>query len=61
VLNTVGLPVDILPLLLTVDWILGRARSVTNVLSDMVLSIMIDRGRTPHPDPLPAPRGAGER
>ncbi len=43
VLNTVGLPVDILPLLLTVDWILGRARSVTNVLSDMVLSIMIDR------------------
>jgi DAACS family dicarboxylate/amino acid:cation (Na+ or H+) symporter len=45
VLNTVGLPVDILPLLLTVDWILGRARSVTNVLSDMVLSIMIDRGR----------------
>jgi Na+/H+-dicarboxylate symporter len=44
VLNTVGLPVDILPLLLTVDWILGRARSVTNVLSDMVLSIMIDRG-----------------
>ena len=47
VLNTVGLPVDILPLLLTVDWILGRARSVTNVLSDMVLSIMIDRGRGP--------------
>ena len=45
VLNTVGLPVDILPLLLTVDWILGRARSVTNVLSDMVLSTMIDRGR----------------
>jgi Na+/H+-dicarboxylate symporter len=34
-----------LPLLLTVDWILGRARSVTNVLSDMVLSIMVDRGR----------------
>ncbi len=47
VLNTVGLPVDILPLLLTVDWILGRARSVTNVLSDMVLSIMVDRGRRP--------------
>jgi len=51
VLNTVGLPVDILPLLLTVDWILGRARSVTNVLSDMVLSIMIDRGRKPAPEP----------
>jgi Na+/H+-dicarboxylate symporter len=51
VLNTVGLPVDILPLLLTVDWILGRARSVTNVLSDMVLSIMIDRGRRQSPSP----------
>jgi Na+/H+-dicarboxylate symporter len=50
VLNTVGLPVDILPVLLTVDWILGRARSVTNVLSDMVLSIMIDRGRA-RPEP----------
>jgi DAACS family dicarboxylate/amino acid:cation (Na+ or H+) symporter len=44
VLGTVGLPVELLPLLLTVDWILGRARSATNVLSDMVLSIMTDRG-----------------
>jgi Na+/H+-dicarboxylate symporter len=43
VLNTVGLPLDILPILLTVDWILGRARSVTNVLSDMVISILLDR------------------
>jgi Na+/H+-dicarboxylate symporter len=43
VLNTVGLPLELLPLLLTVDWIVGRARSVTNALSDMVLSIMIDR------------------
>jgi Na+/H+-dicarboxylate symporter len=54
VLNTVGLSVDILPLLLTVDWILGRARSVTNVLSDMVLSIMVDRGRPAPADPAPA-------
>jgi DAACS family dicarboxylate/amino acid:cation (Na+ or H+) symporter len=43
VLNTVGLPLELLPLLLTVDWIVGRARSVTNALSDMVLSILIDR------------------
>jgi DAACS family dicarboxylate/amino acid:cation (Na+ or H+) symporter len=42
VLATVGLPVEQLPLLLSVDWILGRARSVTNVLSDMTLSIAID-------------------
>jgi DAACS family dicarboxylate/amino acid:cation (Na+ or H+) symporter len=43
VLNTVGLPVELLPLLLTVDWVVARARSVTNVLSDMVLSINLDR------------------
>jgi Na+/H+-dicarboxylate symporter len=42
VLNTLNLPVEILPLLLSVDWVLARARSVTNVLSDMVLSILID-------------------
>jgi DAACS family dicarboxylate/amino acid:cation (Na+ or H+) symporter len=42
VLNTVGLPIEILPLLLTVDWIIARARSVTNVLSDMMLSILVD-------------------
>jgi Na+/H+-dicarboxylate symporter len=43
VLNTVGLPLELLPLLLTVDWIMGRGRAMTNALSDMVLSIMIDR------------------
>jgi DAACS family dicarboxylate/amino acid:cation (Na+ or H+) symporter len=41
VLNTVGLPLELLPLLLTVDWIIARGRSVTNVLSDMLLSILI--------------------
>ncbi len=43
VLNTVGLPVELLPLLLTVDWVVARARSVTNVLSDMMLSLNLDR------------------
>lgn len=47
VLTTVGLPVDILPLLLTVDWIIARGRSVANVLSDMVLSLTIDAGLRP--------------
>lgn len=42
VLSTVGIPTESLPLLLSVDWILGRARSVTNVLSDMTLSVAID-------------------
>jgi Na+/H+-dicarboxylate symporter len=43
VLNTVGLSVELLPLLLGVDWVIARARSATNVLSDMVLSILVDR------------------
>ncbi len=45
VLNTVGLPLELLPLLLTVDWIIARGRSVVNVLSDMMLSILV-AGRT---------------
>lgn len=43
VLAAVGLPVELLPLLLTVDWILARARSVVNVLGDMMISILIER------------------
>lgn len=43
VLNTVGLSVELLPLLLGVDWVIARARSATNVLSDMVLSILVDK------------------
>jgi DAACS family dicarboxylate/amino acid:cation (Na+ or H+) symporter len=54
VLNTVHLPLEILPLLLTVDWIIARGRSVTNVLSDMLLSILLAR----HPEPEPGPRSA---
>lgn len=45
VLNTVGLPIELLPLLLTVDWVIARGRSVVNVLSDMMLSILIDGPR----------------
>lgn len=49
VLNTVHLPLEILPLLLTVDWIIARARSMTNVLSDMVLSILVSAGARARP------------
>jgi Na+/H+-dicarboxylate symporter len=45
VLTTVGLPTEILPMLLTVDWILGRGRSVVNVLGDMTVSIALDETR----------------
>jgi len=41
VLNTVKLPLELLPLLLTVDWIIARGRSAVNVLSDMLLSILL--------------------
>ncbi len=47
VLSAVGLPLEMLPLLLTVDWIVARMRSVTNVMSDMTVSIAVaglDRG-----------------
>lgn len=43
VLSTVGLPLEILPLLLTVDWLVARLRSVTNVMSDFTVSIVLDR------------------
>ena len=45
VLSTVGLPTEILPMLLTVDWILGRGRTVVNVLGDMTVSIALDETR----------------
>lgn len=45
VLTSVGMSLEILPLLLTVDWLIARARSVTNVLSDMTLSIAIEGPR----------------
>lgn len=46
VLTTVGLPLEILPLLLTVDWLIARARSVTNALADMTVSISLNRFET---------------
>jgi Na+/H+-dicarboxylate symporter len=42
VLATVGLPTELLPLLLSVDWILSRARAMTNVVSDMVGGVVLD-------------------
>ncbi len=43
VLGTVGLPLQRLPLLLTVDWLLSRARAMTNVTSDMLVAVLLDR------------------
>jgi Na+/H+-dicarboxylate symporter len=35
--------IQVLPLLLTVDWVLGRARAVTNVSSDILVAVLLDR------------------
>lgn len=43
VLTTVGLPIEILPLLLTVDWLLSRCRAMTNVTSDILVAVLLDR------------------
>jgi Na+/H+-dicarboxylate symporter len=43
VLGAVGLPMELLPILLTVDWIVARMRSVVNVMSDMTVSIAVSR------------------
>jgi Na+/H+-dicarboxylate symporter len=37
-----GLPVELIPLLLPVDWFVARCRSATNVVSDMTVSLAID-------------------
>jgi Na+/H+-dicarboxylate symporter len=49
VLSAAGLPTHVIvaaiPLILTVDWIIARARSGVNVLSDMLVAILLDVGR----------------
>jgi DAACS family dicarboxylate/amino acid:cation (Na+ or H+) symporter len=42
VLSSVGLPLTSLPVLLTVDWLLGRLRATTNVTSDLLVATMLD-------------------
>ncbi len=58
VLGAVGLPEAVvaaaIPLVLPVDWIIGRARSAVNVMSDMLVAILLDAGRKPADAPLAA-------
>ena len=42
VLTTVGLPTELVPLLLTVDWLLSRCRAMTNVTSDILVAVLLD-------------------
>jgi DAACS family dicarboxylate/amino acid:cation (Na+ or H+) symporter len=43
VLTSAGLPLELLPLMLTVDWMLGRARAMTNVVGDCIGAVVLDR------------------
>ncbi len=42
VLGSVGLPVEVAPVLLPVDWFLGRLRASANVASDLVVARLLD-------------------
>jgi Na+/H+-dicarboxylate symporter len=42
VLQAAHLPTELLPVLLSVDWLLGRLRAATNVASDLVVSALLD-------------------
>jgi DAACS family dicarboxylate/amino acid:cation (Na+ or H+) symporter len=39
----VRLPVDKIPILLTIDWFLDRCRTTSNVLGDMSVAVLLDR------------------
>lgn len=41
VLSAAQLPTEIIPLLLSVDWLMGRLRAMTNVTSDLVVAIAL--------------------
>jgi Na+/H+-dicarboxylate symporter len=49
VFNAVGLPLEYIAMLLTVDWFLDRSRTMINVLGDLNVSCLLD-GKTPPPD-----------
>jgi Na+/H+-dicarboxylate symporter len=60
VLTAAGLPEPVIlaaiPIILTVDWIIARARSGVNVMSDMLVAILLDAGRArPSAEPSAIP------
>ncbi len=48
VFSAVKLPVEYIPMLLTVDWFLDRCRTAINVWGDLTVSSILD-GKTPEP------------
>ncbi len=51
----VRLPVDKIPILLTVDWLLDRFRTTSNVLGDMTVAVLLDRVAPPGRSPIETP------
>ncbi len=51
VFNAVGLPVEYIAILLTVDWFLDRSRTAINVMGDLNVSCLLD-GKVPPPEPV---------
>lgn len=49
VLGAAGVPdaavVKLIPLLFTVDWLIGRMRAATNVTSDMLVAVLLDQNK----------------
>ena len=43
----VRLPAEKIPILLTVDWLLDRCRTTSNVLGDMTVAVLLDRVSPP--------------
>ena len=63
VLAAAGLPdhviIAAIPLIMTVDWIIARARSGVNVMSDMLVAILLDAGQVaPAAEPATIPRSS---
>ena len=46
----VRLPSDKIPILLTIDWLLDRCRTTSNVLGDMTVAVLLDRVSPPAPE-----------
>jgi Na+/H+-dicarboxylate symporter len=47
IFSAVRLPSDKIPILLTVDWLLDRCRTTSNVLGDMTVAVLLDRVSPP--------------
>jgi DAACS family dicarboxylate/amino acid:cation (Na+ or H+) symporter len=53
ILAAIRVPVEALPILLTIDWFLDRCRTTVNVLGDMTVAILIDRHEPTDSSSLP--------